>query len=144
MELALVGLGRMGGNMTRRLARGGHLVTAVDPAPEARQALADEAGVTTVASVAEAVDALSTPGAPRVIWLMLPAGVVTDAVLERGERSALRWRSRCRWWQCELPRLAQKGRHAQGGTYCVRGRRGVGWCVGLVRGLWADGRGIGE
>ncbi len=78
MELALVGLGRMGGNMTRRLARGGHLVTAVDPDPAARKALADESGVTAVASVADAVHALS---APRVVWLMLPAGAVTDAVL---------------------------------------------------------------
>jgi 6-phosphogluconate dehydrogenase len=78
MELALVGLGRMGGNMTRRLARGGHRVTAVDPDPAARQALADESGVTAVASVADAVNALS---APRVVWLMLPAGAVTDAVL---------------------------------------------------------------
>ena len=78
MELALVGLGRMGGNMTRRLARGGHLVTAVDPDPAARKALADESGVTAVASVADAVNALS---APRVVWLMLPAGAVTDAVL---------------------------------------------------------------
>ena len=78
MELALVGLGRMGGNMTRRLARGGHLVTAVDPDPAARKALADESGVTAVASVADAVHALS---APRVVWLMLPAGAVTDTVL---------------------------------------------------------------
>ncbi len=84
MELALVGLGRMGGNMTRRLARGGHLVTAVDPDPAAREALADESGVTAVASVADAVHALS---APRVVWLMLPAGAVTDAVL--GEVSEL-------------------------------------------------------
>jgi len=78
MELALVGLGRMGGNMTRRLARGGHLVTAVDPDPVAREALADEPGVTTVASVADAVSVLA---APRVVWLMLPAGAVTDSVL---------------------------------------------------------------
>ncbi|HUV47344.1 MAG TPA: decarboxylating 6-phosphogluconate dehydrogenase [Actinomycetes bacterium] len=84
MELALVGLGRMGGNMTRRLARGGHLVTAVDPDPAAREALADESGVTAVESVADAVRALS---APRVVWLMLPAGAVTDAVL--GEVSEL-------------------------------------------------------
>jgi 6-phosphogluconate dehydrogenase len=84
MELALVGLGRMGGNMTRRLARGGHLVTAVDPDPAAREAVADESGVNVVASVADAVRALS---APRVVWLMLPAGAVTDAVL--GEVSEL-------------------------------------------------------
>jgi len=84
MELVLVGLGRMGGNMTRRLARGGHLVTAVDPDPAAREALEDEPGVTTRASVADAVSALS---APRVVWLMLPAGAVTESVL--GEVSGL-------------------------------------------------------
>ncbi len=79
MELALIGLGRMGGNMTRRLAQGGHVVTAVDPDPSAREALADEPGVTAVASVADAVRALGTP---RLVWLMLPAGAVTEAVLE--------------------------------------------------------------
>ena len=78
MDLTLVGLGRMGGNMARRLGRGGHSVTAVDPNPEARGALAEEPGVGTLASLAEAVAAHD---APRVVWLMLPAGDVTEAVI---------------------------------------------------------------
>ena len=79
MDLTLVGLGRMGGNMARRLGRGGHSVTAVDPSPEACAALAGEPGVATRSSLAGAVAA---QGAPRLVWLMLPAGTVTDAVID--------------------------------------------------------------
>ena len=79
MELALVGLGRMGGNMTRRLAREGHQVFAVDPDQGARDALADDSGVTALPSVSDAISALT---AARVVWLMLPAGPVTDGVLQ--------------------------------------------------------------
>ncbi len=79
MDLTLVGLGRMGGNMARRLGRGGHSVTAVDPSPEACAALAGEPGVTTRSSLA---DAVAAQGAPRLVWLMLPAGTVTDAVID--------------------------------------------------------------
>jgi len=78
MDLTLVGLGRMGGNMTRRLGRGGHSVTAVDPSPEARAALVGEPGVATLPSLA---DAVAAHAAPRVVWLMLPAGAITEAVV---------------------------------------------------------------
>ena len=74
----MVGLGRMGGNMARRMARGGHRVVACDPDERARRALDDEPGVETSASLAEAVALLTTP---RVVWIMLPAGAVTDGVL---------------------------------------------------------------
>ncbi len=72
MDLTLVGLGRMGGNMARRLGRGGHSVTAVDPQPDARAALAAEPGV--VATLPALADAVAARSAPRVVWLMLPAG----------------------------------------------------------------------
>ncbi len=78
MDLTLVGLGRMGGNMARRLGRGGHSVTAVDPSPEARAALAGEPGIAPQSSLA---DAVAAHRAPRVVWLMLPAGTVTEAVM---------------------------------------------------------------
>jgi 6-phosphogluconate dehydrogenase len=80
VDLVLVGLGRMGGNMVRRLARDGHHVVAVDPQQEARDALADEPGVTVVASLGDAIGQLRPP---RTVWLMLPAGAVTDSVLEQ-------------------------------------------------------------
>jgi len=76
----MVGIGRMGGNMTRRLARAGHLVAAVGRRDEARAALSGEAGVTPTASLTEMVGALATP---RVVWLMLPAGDVTQSVLDQ-------------------------------------------------------------
>jgi 6-phosphogluconate dehydrogenase len=78
MELAMIGLGRMGANMTRRLARGGVRVRAYDVSPAARAALSDIAGVSTGATLAETVSALATP---RVVWLMLPAGEPTESTL---------------------------------------------------------------
>src|SRR5262245_51955392 len=71
MDIGIIGLGRMGGNMARRLARGGVRVVAFDHNERARAALRDVAGVTPAGSPAELVDKLP---APRVIWTMLPAG----------------------------------------------------------------------
>ena len=78
MQIGMVGLGRMGGNMARRLARGGARVVAFDLAPAARESLAAESGVTTVATLGEFVAALAPP---RIAWLMLPAGAPTDSAL---------------------------------------------------------------
>jgi 6-phosphogluconate dehydrogenase len=72
MQLGMIGLGRMGGNMVRRLMHGGHQCVAYDTHPASVQALAAE-GATGAASLAEFVQAL-TP--PRAIWLMVPAAVV--------------------------------------------------------------------
>jgi len=77
--LAMVGLGRMGANMARRLALAGVTVHGVDPDAGARAALAGTAGVSTHATIEEAIAALP---APRTVWLMLPAGSVTQAALE--------------------------------------------------------------
>jgi 6-phosphogluconate dehydrogenase len=74
-----VGLGRMGANMARRLARGGLQVHGFDPAPAARDALAQEAGVALHATLQDAVAAQT---GRRVVWLMLPAGAITDQTLE--------------------------------------------------------------
>jgi len=78
VDLALIGLGRMGGNMTRRLARGGHHVIAVDPSKDARSSVSEEPDVDAMPTAEDAVRALSTP---RTVWLMLPAGKVTEDVL---------------------------------------------------------------
>jgi 6-phosphogluconate dehydrogenase len=79
MQIGMVGLGRMGGNMARRLARGGIAVVAFDRAAEARNALADEPGIIPVDSLEALVAALAPP---RALWLMLPEGAPTDAVLD--------------------------------------------------------------
>jgi len=77
MRIGMIGLGRMGANMTRRLLRGGHQCVVYDPAADARAALQQE-GASAAASLAELVAALP---APRALWLMVPAAAV-DAVLE--------------------------------------------------------------
>ena len=68
MRLGLVGLGRMGGGIRERLRRSGHEVVGYDPNPP----------VSDVASLADLVAALD---APRAIWLMVPAGDVTESVV---------------------------------------------------------------
>ncbi|HTS22102.1 MAG TPA: decarboxylating 6-phosphogluconate dehydrogenase [Casimicrobiaceae bacterium] len=78
MQIGIVGLGRMGGNMARRLARGGVAVTGFDPDAGARGALADTPGVTVVDDLAALVHALP---APRVVWLMVPAGQLTEETI---------------------------------------------------------------
>src|SRR5690606_14151574 len=70
--------GRMGANMARRLARGGVKVAAYDRSTEARAAVGDEPGVRAHGSLEALVGALATP---RVIWVMLPAGEVTEGAL---------------------------------------------------------------
>jgi 6-phosphogluconate dehydrogenase len=75
MELGLVGLGRMGANMARRLRRGGISLFAWNRNATVTEALARETGLVGVANITELVAKLP---APRVIWLMLPAGEVTE------------------------------------------------------------------
>ena len=77
MKLAMIGLGRMGASMARRLAKGGHEVVAYDAAAQARRAFAAK-GVKVVASLAAVVKALPSP---RVLWIMIPAGDPTGATL---------------------------------------------------------------
>jgi len=82
MKIAMVGLGKMGANMTSRLLRGGHSVVAFDLSEEAIQkAEADGAeGARTLVEVAEKLPS------PRVVWVMVPAGKITEAVIsELGE-----------------------------------------------------------
>jgi len=75
MKLAMIGLGRMGMNMARRLLRGGHQVVAYNRSPEKSRQLADEDGALVALSLQEVVDQLP---APRIVWLMLPAGALVD------------------------------------------------------------------
>ena len=79
MQIGVIGLGRMGGNIVRRLTRAGHscVVYDADPAPGA--ALAKD-GATAVASVPAMVEALA---APRTVWVMLPAGKITEETIKQ-------------------------------------------------------------
>jgi 6-phosphogluconate dehydrogenase len=74
MEIAIVGLGKMGGNMARRLLKGGHRVVGFNRSREVIDQITAEAGMTPAYTLAEAVSKLS---APRAVWLMLPAGQAT-------------------------------------------------------------------
>jgi 6-phosphogluconate dehydrogenase len=78
MELGIVGLGRMGANMARRLLRGGHRVVGFDPQGAARDAVAKD-GADTVDSLQSLLAALSPP---RTVWVMVPAGRVTDETID--------------------------------------------------------------
>src|SRR5918912_422501 len=79
MQLGFVGLGRMGGNMVHRLARGGHEVVAFNRSPGPLQEAVGH-GAIGATSLEDLVNRL-TP--PRHIWLMLPAGNVTDQYLDQ-------------------------------------------------------------
>jgi 6-phosphogluconate dehydrogenase len=78
MEIGIVGLGRMGANMARRLARGGARVLAFDRAASAREALAEEANVTCADNLATLCAALA---GERVVLLSLPAGAATGETI---------------------------------------------------------------
>ena len=74
MEIGMVGLGRMGANMAERLRRGGHKITGFDPNADARKSI-EAHGAASAESLQELVALLH---APRAIWLMIPAGKITD------------------------------------------------------------------
>jgi 6-phosphogluconate dehydrogenase len=79
MELGMIGLGRMGANMTERLLRGGHKLITYDRSPEAIQRCVDR-GAVGAHSLADFVKQLSLP---RAIWLMVPSGDPVDLTIEQ-------------------------------------------------------------
>jgi len=78
MELGMVGLGRMGANMTQRLLEGGHRVVVTDLNPAA-VAASEAAGAVAAESLASLAAAL---GKPRVVWLMVPSGAPVESTIE--------------------------------------------------------------
>ena len=83
MQLAMIGLGRMGGNMVRRLLQDGHELVVFDPAPEAIAKLA-ELGARPAGDLADLCAQLQPP---RVVWMMVPSGSpVDDTIMELGHR----------------------------------------------------------
>jgi len=80
MELGIIGLGKMGSNMARRLARGGHRVVAYNRTPEKAFVLADEEpNAVAVASLEEIAAQLTSP---RAVWIMVPAGDATEKMVD--------------------------------------------------------------
>src|SRR5438445_3010749 len=79
MQLGLVGLGRMGANMTRRLMRGGHKLVVSDLSADAVKQLAGE-GAGGSSSLEDLIGKL-TP--PRAVWIMVPAGGPTEATVQK-------------------------------------------------------------
>ncbi|WP_126445270.1 phosphogluconate dehydrogenase (NAD(+)-dependent, decarboxylating) [Sulfuricystis multivorans] len=79
MRLAMIGLGKMGGNMVRRLRRHGIEIVGYDRDSGIVSGLADECGMLAAGSVADAVGQLT---APKLVWLMLPAGAPTESQIE--------------------------------------------------------------
>ncbi|MBW2590489.1 MAG: decarboxylating 6-phosphogluconate dehydrogenase [Deltaproteobacteria bacterium] len=75
MKLAMIGLGRMGMNMAKRLLRGGHEVVAYNRSPDKTDAMVKAEGAIGAYSLAEVVEKLSQP---RIVWIMLPAGQAVD------------------------------------------------------------------
>jgi len=78
MQIAMIGLGRMGGNMVIRLVRGGHQVVAYDRSPDAVRA-AEYSGAVGATSLEDLVSKLQPP---RAVWLMVPAGAPTETTIE--------------------------------------------------------------
>jgi 6-phosphogluconate dehydrogenase len=78
MQLGMIGLGRMGANMVRRLMKGGHECVAFDMTPASVQALAKE-GATGATSLDDFISKLKQP---RAIWLMVPAAVVDSTLAQ--------------------------------------------------------------
>ena len=113
MQLAMIGLGRMGANMVKRLTADGHQCVVYDVNPVAVQALAGD-GVTGTASVAELV---ASTAAPRHIWVMVPAafvGGVVDQLAELLEPGDAIIDGGNSWYRHDVDRakaLAPKGLH---------------------------------
>jgi 6-phosphogluconate dehydrogenase len=79
MQIGIIGLGRMGGNISRRLMKAGHHCVVFDSIAKPREALAKE-GATAAGSLAEMMKMLADK--PRAVWVMLPAGKITEETVE--------------------------------------------------------------
>jgi 6-phosphogluconate dehydrogenase len=79
MQLGMVGLGRMGANIVRRVVKDGHECVVYDHDPDAVKAMAGEERTTGVSSYKELAEKLT---APRIVWVMVPAGDITTGVID--------------------------------------------------------------
>jgi len=79
MDIAIIGLGKMGANIARRLMLNGHRVVGMNRTAQVARDLADEVGLVPADTLRDAVAALP---APRVCWVMVPAGAPTEAIVD--------------------------------------------------------------
>ena len=130
MKIGMIGLGRMGGNMARRLMRGGHQVVAYDRDPAAVAALVKD-GAAGAASLAEVKALLD---APAIYWVMLPAGEITEGVIAElaghARRGDLIVDGGNSFWKDDVRRASQL---AQAGIHYLD--------VGVSGGVWGLERG---
>jgi 6-phosphogluconate dehydrogenase len=130
MQVGMIGLGRMGGNMVRRLMRAGHEVMVYAATAKTRETFAKETGAFAASSIAELVNKLKPP---RVIWLMVPAAAVDktlNEVVSRVEKRDIVIDGGNSWYIDDIRRakeLSAKGIH-----YVDCGTSGGVW--GLERG----------
>ncbi|NBW60154.1 MAG: decarboxylating 6-phosphogluconate dehydrogenase [Methylophilaceae bacterium] len=82
MKLAMIGLGKMGGNMTTRLLRAGIQVVGFDRSNDVVNQLAEKEGMIAATSVPDAVSKLGDGKEPRIVWLMLPSGSPTEIQIQ--------------------------------------------------------------
>ena len=133
MQIGMIGLGRMGSNMVRRLVRGGHRCVVHDTNPEAvRSIVADiPDGVEGAESISGLVGRLP---APRAVWIMVPAGSPTDSVVRelsgRMERGDVIVDGGNSYYKDDVRRAADLA--AKGILYCDVGTSGGVW--GIERG----------
>jgi len=79
MQLAMIGLGRMGGNMVRRLAQGGHELVVYDASADAVKAHAGKG----IKAARDLADVAKQVAPRRIVWVMVPAGAATDSTIEQ-------------------------------------------------------------
>ena len=136
MKLAMVGLGRMGGNMARRLLSAGHEVVVYDVDPAAVASLGEVGGVATTGLD----DLVAKLEPPRTVWVMLPAGPITQATLDAlaaalEPADVIIDGGNARWTDTRAPGW---GARCEGDR--PRRRRRLRWRLGSRERLRADGR----
>jgi 6-phosphogluconate dehydrogenase len=99
MQLGMVGLGKMGANMTHRLVRGGHQLVVSDLSADAVKQLVGD-GATGSTSLE---DLVTKPVAPRAAWIMVPAATPPKNRSISSQADAI-WRHHHRWWQLDVQR----------------------------------------